>query len=317
MELVDQIVANFPGAEQSKLELRRELYRLSNEDLQKTADRYAQIHSETAREVARQVAADPRVIESKAQTRAKWEELQWGYIFHTQIGGKVLIDSTATRSALLSLLDETKGDQLGVEWFKQVAGSSLLAKSWQSADVLDPKKRRAAEAAQNETDRQTFSKFARANGFSEVEANFDLTQLVLNPGYDGYALAQAVQSGRLRLASATSEELAEYVREAAEAKADFLINRATPDQLRAAAREEAEQRRLAAQQEYASGQDEAGRKREAESGKPQLPEVNSLTGEKLDATFFNKLSVTNRQEFRRYVGFYGGNQIVDRMRGIR
>ncbi len=275
----------------------------------------AQIRAETQR----RVATDPRVIAAEQQNRILDENLAFTHIFRTPINGRVLIDNEANRNFLRSQVDEIEGDQISPAWFRKIlAENPALANqlSWQSADILNPVKRKQAIAAEAEKDREVFSTFAKANGFSLIEANYNLVRVVLNPGYDQYALVQAVQDGRLRLAPA-SEEIEQWRREDAEQRQEWLINQASPEQLRAASRQEAEERRIQAQQEFVREQDEAGRKRAAESGKPQLPEVNSLTGEKLDATFFNKLSATNRQEFRRYVGFYGGNQIVDRMRGIR
>lgn len=172
-------------------------------------------------------------------------------------------------------------------------------------------------AANLKQDEETLQEFCRANRLQPNTAAINLLRQKFGAGFNQVEIDQALQSRLISLGPASEEELAESAAEVAEARQDWLANQASPEQLRQAARQEAEERRLAAQQEFVREQDEAGRKRAAESGKPQLPEVNSLTGEKLDATFFNKLSVTNRQEFRRYVGFYGGNQIVDRMRGIR
>src|SRR5438067_2047346 len=84
-------------------------------------------------------------------------------------------------------------------------------------------------------------------------------------------LVEAVQSGRLHLAAASEREREEVAHELAEQRHDFLINRASPEELRRAAAQESDQRRQQAQQEFVREQDEAGRRREAALGKPQLP----------------------------------------------
>jgi hypothetical protein len=316
-DTISLILVRTPGTPEQLTQLRRELLAKTTVELNKIADQQTLDHYR-AQAVRTAVEQHPQVIAAEQQARAAAEKLLWAQIFRTVINGRVAVDNEANRSIISSWINFD--EQISPEWFKQVfAENPNMAQSllWQSAKVLDPKFQKYAADAQALQDRETFSKFARANDLSEVEANFHLVKSVLGSGFDQYALAQAVNSGQVQLAPASPEELAKFHQEAAVARADFLRNYATPDELREAAATEAEQRRQAAQQQFVNEQDEAGRKRAAESGKPQLPEVNSLTGEKLDATFFNKLSVTNRQEFRRYVGFYGGNQIVDRMRGIR
>src|SRR5260370_3221581 len=176
MAIVDALVADISTTDKERL--RRYLYGLSNEELRKTATAYQTVHTEAAS----QVVADPRVIAAEQLVREKWEELQWANIFHTAINGRVLKDNQATRVALRSLIDESKGDQIGVQWFKQVAGSPALVSCWQSAKVLDPKWREQQAEAQDQQDRETFNEFARANGFTEAEANFHLAKSVLGSG---------------------------------------------------------------------------------------------------------------------------------------
>src|SRR5258708_2284052 len=108
MELVDQIVANTPGTEQSKLELRRELYRWPNEDLQKVADRYGQICAESERKRRHQLE------EAERRDRELHENLAFTHIFRTPINGRgVLVVNEANRNFLRLQVDEIRGDQLG------------------------------------------------------------------------------------------------------------------------------------------------------------------------------------------------------------
>src|SRR5260221_4557276 len=114
MAIVDALVADIPTADNGQL--RRYLYGLSNEELQKTATAYETVRTETARAVEQ----NPRVIEAQQRLREVGEQLQWSYILRTPINGRVLVDNESNRLFLLSQVDEIRGDQISPAWFKKV-----------------------------------------------------------------------------------------------------------------------------------------------------------------------------------------------------
>ena len=239
------------------------------------------------------------------------------YIFRTSVNGKVAIDNQANRRVILGWPHEDQGEQLSPAWFKKVLSEQpqlVRSLAWQSADVLDPVKRKEAESAQAEADRETFNLFARENGFSEVDANFRLALEVLEPGFSRYALAQAVQSNALQLAPASAEELAKFQREAYEERVDWLQNQASLLELRQAARQESEQGRT--QQQRTAQQVKIREDKESSVGYAVLPEANA-DGVKLDATFFKRLANTDIEKYKQFCSKYGFAAITARLNGVR
>src|SRR5260221_663289 len=215
MAIVDALVADISTADNGQL--RRYLYGLSNEELQKTATTYQTLHTEAARAVEH----NPRVIEAQQRLREVEEQLQWRYIFRTPINGRVLVDNEANRNLLRSQVDEIRGDQISPAWFRKIlAENPALANqlAWHSADILNPVKRKQAAAAEAEKHREVFRTFAKSNGYAANDSNFHLTKDVVfgGNGFSKYELEEAVQSGRLRLAPASPEQLAEWAQQAAE-----------------------------------------------------------------------------------------------------
>jgi hypothetical protein len=172
--------------------------------------------------------------------------------------------------------------------------------TWQSADLLDPVKRRLAESNQEAEDRETFNAFARENGFSECEANYRLAKTLGN-GLSKYTLAQAVQSNALSLAEASPAELEKFRQDYLEQRQDYLINQASPTELRAAANQEAMQRRTEAKQQEADRNLRAAIVRDAGSGFSSLPDT--WQGHKLDAAFIKNCSVETHKLLARRFGF--------------
>jgi hypothetical protein len=209
--VIDLIVARgvaTPQQLQSKTV--QELERILDESL------IAGIRAEAAQAPAI-VERQRKIDEINEQRRRDREEHQLNLIFRTPVNGKIAIDNIANRGVIRSWVDETKDEAITPAWFIQVLKETpSLARtlSWQSADILDPVKRRQAEAAQDAEERRVFHDFCRDNGFSEVEANFSLAKSVLG-SFDQNTLAQAVQSG-LQLAPASPEELEPFRQETIE-----------------------------------------------------------------------------------------------------
>jgi hypothetical protein len=263
---------------------------------------------------------DPEVVRSQQkireideQSRRSFEEYQFGLIFSTAVDGKVATDNTANREIIRNWLDEAKGDTgISLQWFLNVLkeNPSLAASlSWQKH--LDPAKRRAAESAQTREDRETFNAFARENGFSEVTANFSSACSVLGSGFNQYQLAQAVQSNALVLAPASPAELQQFRVEAQQQRHEYLVNRASPEELRTAARQESEQRRAEAKQADTQRQIDARARIDQTQGYTPLPETTS-EGVKIDAAYLKNLAT---DVYRSFLRKYGATEITARLNG--
>ena len=176
--------------------------------------------------------------------------------------------------------------------------------------------RKAEAKAQLQQDRETFRQAARQYGLSDIEANFSVVRSTLGAGFNVYQVGQAVSSNAVGLVPATEQELAQRHQEAQEERQDFLINQASPDELRQAARSEAEQRRIQFQHEEAQRQIAARETMDAAYGFPPLPEFNA-EGTKLDAAYLNKISNTNLQLFKNLMRKHGAANLTARLRGIR
>jgi hypothetical protein len=260
------------------------------------------------------VRSQQRIREIDEQSRRSFEEYQFKLIFSTAVEGNVATDNTANREIIRNWLDEAKGDTgISLQWFLNVLKENPnLAQqlSWQSADVLDPTKRRHRERNQEAENRSVFDAFCRENRFSLVDANFHLAKCVLGD-FDQYSLAQAVQSNALVLAPASPAELQQFRTEAQQERQEYLLNRASPEELRNAARQESEQRRIQAQREETERQIAARAQIDSTQGYTVLPEVNQH-GERIDAAYLKNLAT---DVYRNYLRKYGATAITARLNG--
>src|SRR6266851_4026833 len=174
----------------------------------------AQIRAETQR----RVATDPRVIAAEQQNRILDENLAFTHIFRTPINGRVLIDNEANRNFLRSQVDEIEGDQISPAWFRKIlAENPALANqlAWQSADILNPVKRKLVVAAQDRADHEVFEETAKRSGLYAInEANWNVLHSVLGSGLNETLIRHAVESGQVGLTPATQEEISAWAREA-------------------------------------------------------------------------------------------------------
>jgi len=320
-EMIDLIVVRSPGTKQQLAQLRHELSGKTTTEIEKIVDEQnlAQIRAQ----VAQRFDADKeqKNREFQQRERERIEEAQLLRIFCTPINGMVAVDNQANRGIIRSWIDETRDERISPAWFLTVLNENpklIESLALQSADVLNPVKRQQTAAAQEHEDRKTFNEFARQNGWSEVQANFHLAKSILGSGFNQFALANAVRDGRLNLAPASQEELARFQTEAAQARADYLRNHASPEELRNAAHEEAEQRRTEFKQQEADRQLAARKEQDANYGYPPLPEFNTAGDEpiRIDATFLNKLSNTDLPKFKNMLRKYGSFQLTQRLRGL-
>lgn len=172
----------------------------------------------------------------------------------------------------------------------------------------EPKK-----AQQLKYDRNVFLQFCKDYGISFCDANFNLAHQTLQDDFSKYSLAQAARDGRLDMAKATQAELNEWAREAAERREHFLRNQASPEELRATARQESELRRQEAVKQEDQRQLSIREQKDAAFGFPPLPEF-AADGTKLDSKFFVRISNSDLGRFRNFVKKYGGSAITQALR---
>jgi len=177
--------------------------------------------------------------------------------------------------------------------------------------------------AQEQTDIAVFKDAASRLKFSMVEANFRVLVSTLGPGLAFESIKNAVTSNAVQLVPPQQQELVQWAREAeeqrrqaAEIHQNYLINRATPAELKQAAKTEAEQSRALAVQEQDQRQIQHREALDAQVGFPPIPETNQM-GEKLDSAYFIKLSNTNLQLFKHFIRKHGAANVTARLRGQR
>jgi hypothetical protein len=217
------------------------------------------------------------------------ENLAWVHISRVRINGKMPVDNAANRKIVFGWLHP--GEQPTVEWFKRVlAEQPGLADQISWEPVLSPSQRKQAEAAALARDRDIFSALCRDLSLSECEANFNV-----------WRSTNSISG----LAPARQEEIEKWHDEAAEERKDFLVNRATPDQLKAAARQESADKRAEEQTRQANEQFEAAKQRDQALGYPELP--SDITKEQIRNASVERLKF--------WVKRFGNHQINLRLNG--
>jgi len=163
-----------------------------------------------------------------------------------------------------------------------------------------------------EQDKKTLRDFCKANRLEPSTAALNLLRQEYGAGFNFAQVGNALRSGLIMLGPASDEIL----REAQEERQDYLVNQASPQELRQAARTEAEQRRIEFQRAEAERQIAAREQMDAAVGYPPLPEFTG-DGQKLDAAWLNRISNTNLQLFKNFMRKYGAANLTARLRGIR
>ncbi len=148
-----------------------------------------------------------------------------------------------------------------------------------------------------EDQRAAFDAFVRENNLSSVEANFNLFK-------EGASVEH--------FAGASGIERAQYANEAAQARQKFLINSATPTQLRDEARFQSANEREIAQREEATRQHDFVTQAQAGLYSP-LP-THDQAGELMDAKYFRRISTLNYALFKQLCKKFGTAQITERLR---
>jgi hypothetical protein len=253
-----------------------------------------------------QAAQDPQIVASQRQADEINAERLWARFFfaHPEIS-----DNVANRKMLFNYALSLSYD--GVVTFEQ------LREAAKTLPGLDHQKVKQVPTAANlKQDEETLQQFCRAKCLEPNAAALNLLRQEFGAGFTSDQVGNALQTGLIRLAPASDEHIHQWTREDQEERQDFLINQASPDELRQAARSEAEQRRIQFQHEEAQRQIAARETMDAAYGFPPLPEFNA-EGTKLDAAYLNKISNTNLQLFKNLMRKHGAANLTARIRGIR
>ncbi len=176
-----------------------------------------------------------------------------------------------------------------------------------------------------ETPQQALDDFMAEHRSLDCEANRQLITDVLG-NYESVEEAVSVEqavsdlSGQLAVNQSMADEEAakkqqqqkQLQQQQIQQRQDYLRNHASPLELRQAARAEAEQLRVEAQQAEEARQ--AAAREVAAQGHDPIPEFNQVTGEKLDSQYFIRLSNTDIGKFRNMIRRYGAAQITKALR---
>ena len=267
-----------------------------------------QVHESTAREL--QEALDQRNL---ARSEARLQQ-----IFRTVIvDGKTLVYCESNRQALLDLLDGAPLDNLSAQWLVKRVKENPSRFAWQ--DVVNPAKRRQADAVQAKQDRETFSAVARELGLADSDANFSIVSQQLGPGLPDIRASITTMVGdngpgiylfdadgnTFQLTPATQEQIAQWAYERAKTRELWLKTEASPDELRAAVRAEGASRAANQQQQFQQQQIEAEKLRQAGQF-PPLPEM--YLGQKLDSRFIKRAST---EVFKQLIRRFGSAQVTE------
>jgi hypothetical protein len=292
-DLIDLIVARGAAT-------RQQLWRKSDEELVKILD------ASLLAGIRAEVLKTPEIVERQRKIDEINADRLWTRFFfsHPEIS-----DNIANRKMLfdyaLSLSDD------GVVTFQHLDEAAKTLPG-----LARQKVKQIPTAANLKQDEETLHEFCRANRLEPSTAALNLLRQELGANFDSTQVAQALQSGLIGLSPASEEHILQWTREAQEEHQDYLINQASPQELRAIAKTETEQRRIQAQREEAERQIAVREQTDAAYGFPPLPEFNQH-GEKIDAVYLNKISNTNLQLFKNLMRKHGAANLTARLRGIR
>jgi len=253
-----------------------------------------------------QAAQDPQIVASLRQVDEINAERVWTRFFfkHPEVS-----DNVANRNLIFNYALSLSDD--GVVTFEH------LDEAAKTLPGLDRQKVKQIPTATNlKQDEETLHQFCRAKRLEPNVAALNLLRQEYGAGFNSDQVSQASQSGLIRLGPASEENNLRWTREDQEERQDYLINQATPEELRRARDQESEQRRIEFQRAESERQIAAREQMDAAYGFPPLPEFNQH-GEKLDGAYLNKISNTNLQLFKNMMRKYGAGNLTARLRGIR
>jgi hypothetical protein len=232
-------------------------------------------------------------VESRQEVNAHAEEMRaesvsegaWTHACRALINGKRLAIVQSNRDLLESLLNP--GETPSAKLFIALAEQYPQRFAWSSVPTKQSDEERRVE----------FGKICRENSLSECDANRKLHEGGVT--LEAWSVASGIERER-------------FEEESTKARQKFLINDATPGELKA-------------EPAYQS-QSEHDRAIQAESARrhqfvlsqqqhyPALPTTNG-NGETIDAAYLRKLSTINYPLFKRLVQRHGSGNVTSRLRG--
>jgi hypothetical protein len=232
-----------------------------------------------------EVEALTRVQEAQAERAS---DAAWGAaLVRVSLNGKYLTDSESNRQMLESLLQPHEQPSEAI--YKTLALQFASKFSWHTPQPKPTKEEQRAE----------FDAFVRLNNLSSVDANFSLFQ-------QGASVEH--------FAGASGIERAQYASEQAQARQKFLINSASPQQLRQEANYETQKNREEFQRAEADRQHQVSSQQQSGIF-PPLPATHAETGETIDARWLRKTSTINFELFKRLCKRHGSAAVTSRLRG--
>ena len=246
-------------------------------------------------------------------------------VFHaicqTAINGNILKNCEANRRLLAGWIQEDQMEVPSVAWFQKLLNESPRYEEqlvWESADRLDPAKRRQQAEQGIAESRNIFSEAARHfRTFSECEANFQHCCSALGKSFSKVQFQQAYSFGSLAgLVPASAEELEQWKQEQIKAENKFVRDATSPYEL-SQAKQIVQNRRLENQRTTAQERLEQSIVelyiRECVDGPKETPLPSMWLGQKLDGSFIKKASVETLRALTRR---FGSGQLTARLHGL-
>ena len=257
-------------------------------------------------EVRAQVLNTPEIVQRQRKIDQINADRLWTRFFfsHPEIS-----DNVANRKMLFDYALSLSDDEVVMFKHLDEAAKTLPGLARQKAKQIPT-------AANLKQDEMTLQEYCRANRLEPNTAALNLLRQQFGAGFDSAQIAQALKSDLINLGPASDEHILQWTREAQEERQDYLVSQASPGELRHAAREEFEQRRIEFQRTEAERQIAHREVLDASFGFPPLPEFNQY-GEKIDAAYLNKVSNTNLQLFKNLMRKHGAANLTARLRGVR
>jgi hypothetical protein len=256
--------------------------------LQKSVSDLEKILGDCITKKARAQAAEQVKQHADEMRRESQLEGAWTHALRNVWNGKQrLVDCESNKSMLESLLQPTEEPSAAI--YSTIALSYPTKFSWefpQAKPSLEDK-------------RTAFDAFVRERSLSSCEANFNLFRDGANEEY---------------FAGASGIERAQYATEQAQARQKFLINSASPQQLRQEANYETQKSREEFQRVEADRQHQVSSQQQ--SGLfPPLPATHAETGETIDARWLRKTSTIKFELFKKLCKRHGSAAVTSRLRG--
>jgi hypothetical protein len=214
------------------------------------------------------------------------------HICQVVVNGKTLQNNSANRGIVTNWVHEDQGETLSASWFKKVLSEQPELADQLSWEVVQTPESRNTQLEQ---DKKVFVEVCKQHSLSACEANFGVWR----------------STGSIAgLAPATREEAAKYLGERIEQYNESLLQ-ASPSELRAQVRYEADQKRVQDQKSEADEQLKAAQERDSHRGYPVLP--SEWSGQKLDAAFIKNCSAEVQKLLTKR---FGSSQLTARLRGL-